>query len=86
MRNAFFGVYLLGVGIIPSVAACAVIPVFPAIAGIAVAPVDAVITLEKFLLNSNDIAARKFKKLINGASSKANKSVFKVLKSKINKI
>ena len=77
------------VGVGSAVAVCGVGPALPAAAGIALLPIDLMITLgaeAADALDSENIAAKKFKKAMEGKNKKASKKVFKQLIDKIQEL
>ena len=83
------GLAAWGVGFLASyptaTVVCGVGSGIPFLLGVALTPVDAIVTLIEGL-SYKEIAARKFKKLIDGENSRANEKQFNFLISEISKL
>ncbi len=83
---ATFGLNILIVGVIPTMALCAAVPAAPFLLGVALTPIDAIITGSDHLFDKENIALRKFQQLLKGKSSKTSPEVFEILERKIAEI
>ncbi len=83
MAPALIGAYAFFFGAVATIPLCAILPVVPTIAGGLLTPIDAVITVGNKEFSRNEIAKRKFSKLMREKDIKANRHVFESMIAQI---